>query len=38
MASFIVQDFGFRNLLPLTKEMINERYQRFVELTAFNMA
>lgn len=37
MASFIVQDFGFKNLLPLTKEMINERYQRFVELTAFNL-
>jgi sugar/nucleoside kinase (ribokinase family) len=38
MASFIVQDFGFKNLLPLTKEMIDERYQRFVELTAFNPA
>lgn len=37
MASFIVQDFGFRNLLPLTKEMIDEQYQRFVELTAFNL-
>jgi len=37
MASFIVQDFGFKNLLPLTKEMINERYHRFVELTAFNL-
>lgn len=37
MASFIVQDFGFKNLLPLTKEMINERYQRFVELTAFHL-
>lgn len=37
MASFIVQDFGFRNLLPLTKKMIDEQYQRFVELTAFNL-
>jgi sugar/nucleoside kinase (ribokinase family) len=37
MASFIVQDFGFKNLLPLTKEMIDERYHRFVELTAFNL-
>jgi sugar/nucleoside kinase (ribokinase family) len=37
MASFIVQDFGFKNLLPLNKQMIDERYHKFVELTAFNL-
>ncbi len=36
MASFIVQDFGFKNLLPLTQKMIDERYQQFVALTAFH--
>ena len=37
MASFIVQDFGFKNLLNLTREMIDERYHKFVELTAFHL-
>lgn len=37
MASFIVQDFGCKNLLTLTREAIDERYQRFVELTAFHL-
>ncbi len=37
MASFIVQDFGCKNLLNLTKEMIEERYRKFIELTAFHL-
>jgi sugar/nucleoside kinase (ribokinase family) len=36
MASFTVQDFGFSQLLNLTQEQIQQRYQRFVELTAFH--
>jgi sugar/nucleoside kinase (ribokinase family) len=36
MASFTVQDFGFSQLLTLSKELIQERYQRFVALTAFH--
>ncbi|MEZ4752679.1 MAG: PfkB family carbohydrate kinase [Bdellovibrionota bacterium] len=35
MASFTVQDFGFGELLKLSKEKIEERYRRFVELTRF---
>jgi sugar/nucleoside kinase (ribokinase family) len=37
MASFTVQDFGFKDLLGLTKEMIEERYHRFVQLTSFHL-
>jgi sugar/nucleoside kinase (ribokinase family) len=37
MASFIVQDFGFQNLLKLTRQVIDERYEKFVELTAFHL-
>lgn len=37
MASFIVQDFGCGNLLSLNRESIDERYHRFVELTAFHL-
>jgi sugar/nucleoside kinase (ribokinase family) len=37
MASYIVQDFGFNKLLSLSRQMIDERYQRFVELTAFHL-
>lgn len=37
MASFIVQDFGFKNLLNLDRNQIDERYHRFVELTAFHL-
>lgn len=37
MASFTVQDFGFKELLGLSREMIDERYHRFVELTAFHL-
>ena len=37
MASFIVQDFGSKNLMGLTRDMIDERYNRFVELTAFHL-
>lgn len=37
MASFIVQDFGAKNLMNLTREAIDERYHRFVELTAFHL-
>ena len=36
MASFAVQDFGFSNLIHLNKELVEERYQRFVELTNFH--
>lgn len=35
MASFAVQDFGFSNLIQLNREMVEERYQRFVDLTVF---
>jgi sugar/nucleoside kinase (ribokinase family) len=35
MASFAVQDFGFNNLVQLTKEQVEERYRRFVDLTVF---
>src|SRR5262249_23947643 len=31
MASFTVQDFGFKDLLKLTREQIDERYHRFVD-------
>ncbi len=37
MASFIVQDFGCKNLTSLTKEMIDDRYRKFVELTSFHL-
>lgn len=35
MASFTVQDFGFSNLVQLKREMVEERFQKFVELTVF---
>ena len=33
MGSFVVEDFGPKRLQSLTKEMIDERYRRFVSLT-----
>lgn len=36
MASFIIQDFGFKELLALKREAIEERYRRFVDLTHFH--
>ncbi len=38
MASFTVQDFGVKELLKTTRPMIEERYKRFVEMTAFHVA
>lgn len=35
MASFIVEDFGCNQLLKCSKELINQRFQRFKELTHF---
>jgi len=35
VASFTVENFGLNRLLPLTREQIEERYQRFVDLTDF---
>jgi sugar/nucleoside kinase (ribokinase family) len=37
MASFTVQDFGVRDLLKCTKALVDERYQRFIELTSFHL-
>ncbi len=37
MASFTVQEFGIKDLLTLTRELIDERYKRFVELTSFHV-
>ncbi len=37
MASFTVQDFGFRELLKCTKPLIEQRYKQFVELTSFHL-
>ncbi len=37
IASFTVQDFGFGELLKCNKATIDERYQRFVELTKFHL-
>lgn len=37
MASFTVQEFGFRELLHLNRDVIDERYKRFVELTSFHV-
>lgn len=37
MASFTVQDFGFNEILNLSRELIDERYRRFIELTAFHL-
>ncbi len=36
LASFIVQDFGFREIVSLTREQIEERYQSFIDLTLFH--
>lgn len=36
MASFIVQDFGFRALVDCDRKIIDERYRRFVDLTTFH--
>lgn len=36
MASFTVQEFGFKELLRLNREQIEDRYRRFVELTTFH--
>ena len=38
MASFTVQEFGFKQLLSLGRSEIDERYRRFVELTTFHTA
>ncbi|MGH9896935.1 MAG: PfkB family carbohydrate kinase, partial [bacterium] len=35
VASFAVEDFGLKRMLPLTQEQIEERYRRFIELTDF---
>lgn len=37
MASFTVQDFGFKELLTLNSKRIRERYQQFVDLTSFQV-
>lgn len=37
MASFTVQDFGLTALLNCNRELIEERYNRFVDLTAFHV-
>lgn len=37
MASFTVQDFGFRALLKTNTSLIEDRYQRFVDLTTFHI-
>jgi len=37
MASFTVQDFGFKDLLSLTSELLDERYKKFIELTSFHI-
>jgi sugar/nucleoside kinase (ribokinase family) len=36
MASFTVQEFGFKALLGLNREIVDERYRRFIKLTAFH--
>ena len=36
MASFIVEDFGCNQLLRLSKDQIDKRFQHFRELTSFN--
>jgi sugar/nucleoside kinase (ribokinase family) len=36
MASFTVQDFGFKELISRTREQIDERYRKFLELTTFH--
>jgi sugar/nucleoside kinase (ribokinase family) len=36
MASFIVQEFGFKALLGLNRELVEDRYRRFLDLTAFH--
>lgn len=35
MASFAVQDYGSSSLVQLTREKVEERFQRFVDLTLF---
>ena len=35
MASFAVQDYGSSNLVQLTREAVEERFQRFIDLTVF---
>ncbi len=37
MASFTVQEFGFNELLNLSTEEIESRYQQFVDLTSFHL-
>jgi len=37
MASFTVQDFGFKELIGLNREKIDQRYHRFVDLTTFHL-
>lgn len=36
MASFNVEEFGFKQLLNLERKVIEERYQHFVDLTTFH--
>lgn len=38
MASFTVQDFGFKELLGRTRDQIEDRYKKFLELTTFHGA
>src|SRR5262249_13811414 len=38
MASFTVQDFGPQRLLALNRSEIDERYQKFVDLTSFHLS
>jgi len=37
MASFTVQEFGFQELIDLKRHQLDERYQKFVELTEFHL-
>lgn len=36
LASFTVQEFSFKSLLPLTMPEIKQRYQKFIHLTQFD--
>ena len=36
MGSFVVEDFGPKRLLQLTREDIDRRYRQFVSLTDIN--
>lgn len=36
MASFTVQDYGTQNLVQLSREKVDERFSRFLDLTSFH--